>query len=602
VANFLIVIDPDLDRSAAFRKVASREIAFLDNLTLGQCSCREFHALWASGPRAPVTSVSDEQAAAVIWGRPIADGDGRQIEARELASAWSGAKDAPPPIFDGYYAAASYHAQNGLVVGADILGMFPVFWWSSGDVLLVASSPELFKHHPLFRFELDLAGLTGILLMMHSVDGRTLTEGVNRLGAGKALLWRKGSAPRDVLQYELPVSTEHFSLPFSHAVELVNDTLRRSVARHVPSGEKYGLTLSGGRDSRLLAGTLIDLERKPVAMTFGDRDDIEMQCATGVAKALRLEHHTPAMRLEGYDLLAELHAKWLHCCTGFNCIEYWSWLEDLQTLPPFFSIAFIMDYVLGGSHFDWGYSGKTKEMSFANYFARVNAYGIPVRQLRLLLKSEIFGGLVDDVVGRLKNTYDGYSDIEAQRIWCFGLHHRIRFYTATLPWQFSFASWPIMPIVDKEVFKVTSGIPAGVLSERLVEDEIIRRHFPVLAELPVDRNNYDTTPINPRLRWRIEDNLLARIAPLTRRFFGARHHGPDRRIYYRVFDFNGPAWRMARRQAEPHRHRLYGLFDKQVFDSILPPPDADVKVPDGIIDFSGKKLLVGLLLWAGKYL
>lgn len=602
MANFLIVVDPDRDRSAAFRKAASREIAFLENLTLGQCASQAFHALWASGARAPVTSVSDDQTAAVIWGRPITGDDGRPIETRELAAAWADAKDGTPPIFDGYYAAASYHAQNGLVVGADIIGMFPVFWWHNGDVLLVGSSPELFKHHPLFRFELDLAGLTGILLLMHSVDGRTLMKGVNRLGAGKVLIWRKGSAPREVLQYELPVSTEHFSFPFSASVELVNDTLRRSVARHVPSGEKCGLTLSGGRDSRLLAGTLVDLERKPVALTFGDKNDIEMQCATAVAKTLRLEHHTYRMRLDRHDSLAELHARWLHSCYGFNCIDYWNCVEGLKTLPPFFASAFVMDSIVGGSHIDWAYSKKTRDMSFANFFARINAYGIRIDQLRRLLKPEIFGSLVDDVAGRIESIYQSYSDSEAQRAWCFDLHHRQRFHVATLPWQFSFASWPIMPAIDRDVLKVTGGTAPGVLSDRQVEDEIIRRYFPILAELPLDRNGFDTEPLSPRLRWRIADNLRARVATLTRMFSRGKRYGPDRRIYYRIFDFNGPAWRTARRQAEPHRDKLYGLFDKQVFDSILPPPDADVKVADGIIDFSGKKLLVGLCLWAGRYL
>jgi asparagine synthase (glutamine-hydrolysing) len=600
MANFLVIVDPDRDRRTAFCKAAHPQLGFLANLTLGECACGDFHAMWASGPRAPVAAASDGQMAAVIWGRPIT-GEGRPIDARDLAAAWSGLKD-PLPIFDGYYAAAHYRAQTGLTVGADLIGMFPVFWWHDGDVLLVGSSPELFKLHPLFRFELDLAGLTGILLMMHCVDDRTLMKGVKRLGAGKALLWRSGSAPREVVQYELPVSAAHVGLPFSAAVERVNDAFNRSVARHVPADGACGLTLSGGRDSRLLAGTMVGLGRSPVALTFGDRDDIEMQCATEVARALHLDHRASDMSLEGYDVFAELHAQWLHCSTGFNCIEYWNCLKGLETLPPFFAAAFIMDSVVGGSHVDWAYSDTTRGTCFANLFARVNAYGIKVESLRQLLRPEVFGTHVEDVIRRLNEIYDGYSGHDAQRTWCFDLLHRQRFYTATLPWQFCFASWPILPSVDREVLGVVGGMELGMMSERLVEDAIIRRHFPALAELPLDRNAYDTTPLEPRLRRRIADSLSFQMRPLTRMLSRRQDREVERHIYYRVFDFNGPGWKAARRQAEPHRRKLYDLFDKEALDAILPPPDAVVKVQDAILDFSGKKLLVGLCLWAARYL
>ena len=602
MANLLIVTDPDPRRRAAFCKVVQPHLAPLDGLVFGECACQDFHALWASGARAPVTSRTNEQRAAVVWGRPIAREDGRAVGETQLAAEWADLDNRSLPIFDGYYAAASYHAERGLVVGADIVGMFPVFWWSSGDVLLVGSSPDLFRHHLLFHFELDLAGLTGILLMMHSVDGRTLMKGVHRLGAGRALVWRRGASPREVFQYELPVSTEHFSLPFSAVVELVNDTLRRSVARHVPPDAKWGLTLSGGRDSRLLAGMMVELGRMPMALTFGSKDDIELQCAIAVAQALHLEHRTQEMSIDQYDLYAERHARLLHCSTSFNFIEYWSWLEGLQALPPYFASAFIMDFIIGGSHVGWVYSKATHTVSFDNLFRRNNAYGIEANTLRQLLRPEIFGRLTDDVIQRVRDIYEAYPGLESQRAWCFDLHHRVRFYTATLPWQFSFASWPVMPSIDRELLEVTGGIPPGVLSERRVQDEIIKTYFPTLAELPVDRNSYNTEPLTPRLRHRIRDNLRGRIEPLTRPLADRRRLERERRIYYRVFDFNGPAWKVARRQAEPHRGKLHGLLNKEVLDRYLPPPDVDLKMADGLIDPSGRKLLIGLCLWAARYL
>jgi asparagine synthase (glutamine-hydrolysing) len=261
-----------------------------------------------------------------------------------------------------------------------------------------------------------------------------------------------------------------------------------------------------------------------------------------------------------------------------------------------------MDSIVGGSHLDWAYSTATREMSFDNLFVRNNQLAISADRLRALLRPELFGTLVDDLIHAMRRCYEGYSEFESQRTWCFDLHHRQRFHVGAPPWQFSFGSWPVMPAVDKDVLRVTGGIAAGVLGGRRVQDEILRTSYPALAELPLDRNGYDTTPLSPRLRDRVVANLMARLEPATRRLRHPPGGGAERRFYYRLLDFNGPAWKMARRQAEPHRRKLYALFNKDALDTMLPTPEVDVDVVDGIIDASGKRLLVGLCLWAGMYL
>jgi asparagine synthase (glutamine-hydrolysing) len=602
VANFLIVVDPDPGRRAAFCKLARPRIAPLDHLVGGECVSADFAALWAGGPQAPIAQAGSGRSATVIWGAPMTEGDGRRLTPEQLADQWTASRNFPPPAFDGYFAAAVYDAHEGLVVGADILGLYPVFWWHGGDVLLAGSSPELFRHHPSFRFELDLAGLTGVLLTMYSLDGATLMSGVSRLGPGRALVWRKGSSPREVTQYQLPASTRHFDLPGSATADLVHETLKRSVARHVPSDSPSALTLTGGRDSRLLAGILSELGRPPVAVTLGNDNDIEVECAKSVAHALRLEHHVAGMNFDREVTCPELHARWLHCSTGFNSSDYWYCHENLRELPPFLVTGCVMGSIIGGSHFAWAYSEATQEMSFENFFARNNKLAIETGRLRKLLRPELFGTLVDDVVQQIRNTYESYSEFEAQRAWCFDLHHRQRFHVGVLPWQFSFGSWPVVPVVDKDVLSVTGGIPAGVLGGRRIQDEILRTYFPKLAELPLDRNGYNTTPLQPRLRYRVKANLASRIEPMMKKLGYRDCPGPERRFFYRLLDFNGPAWKMARQRAEPHRSKLYALFDKDALDSMLPAPEVDVGATDGILDASGMRLLVGLSLWAGEHL
>ena len=601
MANFLIVLDPNPQRRKSFCDAAMPSLDFLGGLRCERCGSGDFEALWAAAPRAPVSFRADEHGATVIWGAPTDAAEGGEIGLARIADDWVEPGRVMPTVFNGYYAAATYSKRRGFALGADLLGMFPIFWWSDGDVLLVGSSPQLFKLHPLFRSDLDLEGLVGILLLMHSVGGRTLMKDVRRLGPGHMLIRPNESPPSEIVQYEPPITDAHYGLPFAAVVELLKDALSRSIARSVGSAERAGLTLTGGRDSRLIAGTMNALGLNPVSMTFGRDRDIEMQCARAVARALHFEHREHDMETGQLDTFLARQVTWLHCTAGSNTAEYWGCVPGLRNLPSFTVSGFLMDSVVGGSHIDWAYSSSDRKMSFANFFARNNRYGIGVELLRRLLKPELFGSLVDEAIDNLRSIYKGYAAIDGMRAWRFDLHHRQRFHTAILPWQFSFASWPIIPAADLGILRVVGGIPAAVLSGRLAQDEMIRRFFPRLAELPLDRNSFDASPLTPRFRTLAMQHLLTRMKPLTR-VRRARSRQAERRIYYRVFDFNGAAWRSARRAAEPYRHKLYALFDRKVLDSYLPPPDAYVALDDGIIDGSGRKLLLGLCLWARDHL
>src|SRR3546814_18654924 len=90
---------------------------------------------------------------------------------------------------------------------------------------------------------------------------------------------------------------------------LVNETLNDAVARHVPFVTRSTLTLTGGRDSRLLAGILGKLGRRPVAVPFGAAADFEMLCAGGVARALGRSED----RRVGKEGVIERRSRWSPC-------------------------------------------------------------------------------------------------------------------------------------------------------------------------------------------------------------------------------------------------------------------------------------------------
>jgi asparagine synthase (glutamine-hydrolysing) len=80
-----------------------------------------------------------------------------------------------------------------------------------------------------------------------------------------------------------------------------------------------------------------------------------------------------------------------------------------------------------------------------------------------------------------------------------------------------------------------------------------------------------------------------------------KRHG-ERRFYYRVYNFNGPGWRKVREAAEPCRDSVLHLFNQEALDTFLPPPDETVSFDDDVADASGRKTILGLMLWAKEHL
>jgi len=602
MANFVTIVDPDAERRTRFIETVKPLLSLVEGLQVASCTIGDFCAIWASQEETPISQVADEAGAAVIWGDAISGAESERLDAARLRDLWrkDPALHLPPPL-EGFHAAVAYHPGSGVVVGADLLGLFPVYYYTVGEVLLVGSSPELFRHHPAFRTGLDLAGLVGILLTMHSFDGRTLLQGVRRLAAGRLLVWRSGSPPQEVEQFTLPVSDRYFHLPFQAHVRLLHQALEAAAVRHAPPNGRYGLLLSGGLDSRMLAGYLRGDGVAPVALTLGLPTDIEVRCAIPVARTLGFEHHIVDVAFEQYPQYADLQARWEHMANGFNNIMNWGVYPYLRALAPRIVVGYLMDSIVGGSHIHWAYSPTDNTMSFERFFDRINRWGIRPGVLQRLLRREVFGDLVQETVARIREVYEGYADLESQRAWCFDLHHRQRFHVGGGTWALSFGAWPVLPAVDRQVLETVGAMPAATLADRHAQQELLCRRFPRLARLPLDRNAYDTEPLCPRLRHLLVRGLSRQLG-LHRLHWSWERRNGERRYYYRLYDINGPGWVAVRRRAEPYRERVGHLFNQEVLTEILPGPDQPLQVRDGIIDASGAKSLLGFLLWSKDHL
>lgn len=575
-------------------------MAPVGGLRTHRCDTQDISLLWAANPRVPVSHVADAEGLALLLGDAWDDKHADCLDAAAVRSAWDFRSDQPLPAFDGFHVAVVAGPRNGVLVGADILGLLPVYYFEVDDVLVVGSSIALFRHHPIFQTELNPAGLAGVLLAGHMVNGETLLKGVRRLDAGRVLARKPAQTTEERLQFQLPVSEKFFELPFSVHVELLESALENAIKRSLPRNGRVTLMLSGGLDSRLIAGFLAPVAAEASAFTLGRSADIEMQCAARVAHTLGLRQRISDLESRQYPRWAECSAIWEQLATGFNGIYHWGSSDALDEPGERLVMGHSLDAAIGSRYLDAACQTGRSGSSFDALFRRLNQWGFSPDTLGKLLRGEMFGDCVEDACSRLRARFENYAPNQFQRVWCYNLQNRQRFHVGGAAWVHAFRAWPVLPVLNRNLLAVAGGMSAATLAERLAQEALLCRRFASLAALPLDRNSYETDPLQPRFRWMLGDYVKKRLPFRNRRKSGRR--AGERRFYYRVYDFNGDGWRGVRRAAEPLREKVRAVFDPQALDEILPKPAETKQFQDGIIEASGMKSLLGFMLWSRENL
>jgi asparagine synthase (glutamine-hydrolysing) len=434
------------------------------------------------------------------------------------------------------------------------------------------------------------------MLINNLVEGETLWRGVRRLSPGYRLRLSSGQV-REELAYTIPFSDAYYDLPFEGHAQHLSEALRASVARIAPAGRSYGLLLSGGLDSRMLAGYLVNQGSDVRALTFGQSKDVETQCAKAVASSLGMTHDLFEVDPADYVQAAERLARWEALAGGFGAVTEWASHVPISQVGDRVVSGHMLDVLVGGAYQNRAYDEKLGRISFDAMLANFGAWGFDVPTLKALLQPEL-GVLVDEVLHKLRDSYQAGAQREDHRVWIFGMRNRMRYHVGGAVWVASFSAWPVLPFLSREVVATVAGMPCSSLSNRLVQNRIMMRDFPKLAQLPLDRNSPDSRPIDPRLRHHLAHALGGDFRRVRDLLLERLNLSPTERQYYRrIFDFNSSGWRGIRMRADACISRMPSALRPDAVRSMIPPVDAVVGPRGSISSKSYLRMLLGLAIW-----
>lgn len=567
----------------------SRRLAPIAGLRDGRLAAGQTVILWCAAPSAPVDAVEHADGMALVLGDALARAATVRTSARVLHDAWS----APAPTrdaYDGYFAAVSVRADR-VVVGGDLLGLFPIYTAARDACFVASSTPSAFDAHPHFDGPVAADGLFGYLLTGGPFAGGTLRAGVRRLDAGTRLRWRAGEAPAEERVFSWPSTAADRALAFEAQLERLEAAQDAAVRRHTAGHARLSVLLSGGRDSRTLVGHLARTGREASAVTLGDATDHDARCATAVARTLRMPHRVHAVEFARFPEFADRTVAHERLANGMSAIHSWAAVDALRETGG----AVLSGYLLEVRQIPLLPATRTGMLDW------MHARAMTPHALRAIVRPEYHAAIGDAMteVHRHVDALEAGTDVAEVPMRCLMAGYA-RFHAGAVPSRLAFAAWPVLPIVDQALLEVMCSIPREFLAGRRMQDALLRTRFPALARLPLDRNADDVRPLLER-PW---ERALTRARAVVQARVGRMRQDPpsggptgatERRYYARMYDFDNPGWRLVRASAEPGRAAAGEWFDPAALAALVPPPSVAAAHADPIAQGFAPKALTGCL-------
>ncbi|MEI7782380.1 MAG: hypothetical protein WCJ18_10710, partial [Planctomycetota bacterium] len=444
-------------------------------------------------------------------------------------------------------------------------------------------------------------GLTGILLAHGPLADRPLLAGVRRLQTGHRLRWNaaNGSAASvaEVEAYRLVGAPPPAGESPEDTRRRIDHELTAAIRRHRPAADNTAILLSGGMDSRLVAGVLADEGIPSRAVVLGQPDDYEVIAGTAVARTLGMP-----LEVVSTESIDANFPQRMQDVVRFSHLNAAPGADDLaeglalgRSKKTFFWSGIALDWVFEPIGINNGRHPKTGDWCFDTLLTYMNYWGVPRGQLPALLGTdgpELCAAVCEELRMACVN---GPAEPEVQSS-LIRWDQRVKNHIATALHRTTFHAWPLLPATDRRLFAAVIGLPVKAYEDRRLENDILRMRRPDLAALPLDRNSFAFHPLTAADTSRL-GRLGRKLEQRLRKWYWQRVRGFDPRRYERLFNVDHPRWLALRREAEPLRKRLHGLLDPQVLDRILPPPGARTQFRNPVNDGGAVRLLLGLALW-----
>jgi asparagine synthase (glutamine-hydrolysing) len=155
-----------------------------------------------------------------------------------------------------FCAAILDESARRIVLATDRMGSYPVYWFSTDGLFAFASELRaLMRVHP--KPALDPAAINDLIALTFPFGDKTLAAGVRVLPPASVLTWQWDAGVPSIETYATwAPQFRHTGVGHQEYLERVGQAFDVAMDRAVEGSHRYGLSLSGGLDTRVMLSAL----------------------------------------------------------------------------------------------------------------------------------------------------------------------------------------------------------------------------------------------------------------------------------------------------------------------------------------------------------
>lgn len=383
----------------------------------------------------------------------------------------------------------------------------------------------------LDRIEIDPAGLASLLSFGYHLGDLTILRDVRCLPQARHIEFRPAS---DTFEFE-----SYWNYPYGESdpwiasegelAEALYEHLARALKRRLHRVEKILLPMSGGLDSRTMAGLLAqsDFSGEVLSYSYGQSSSRDVRYGRAIARKLGYRHlhiPTPAdfmtRHLEQaawrFDSEWPADSNW-----GARFSHTHPILGDVRGFTVL--SGFMGDSILGADRYHYrrraGDIPLDAEQLAEIFFSAVRDMpidGLLQQASSAEAESRIFA-IVEETLAPLKDLVPFLALLRSELI------HRQRRHTATVPQSVEHDLEAITPFLDTDVVDFATRIPLALFHNKLLYKHMIRDHLPDVAAIPYANTGLPLgdAPLRRAIKWRAD--RLMKHAPWMQSWLARRN-------------------------------------------------------------------------------
>ncbi len=380
-----------------------------------------------------------------------------------------------------YIALLTDEKRQYLGLVSDPLGLRKLYQHKLADQLLLCSSLEFFRFIHGFKARLDPYGAAQLLITSHLCDHNTLLDGVSLVPPATRLSCDR-SGVRQTCYWQ--PSIEPNKMDLESGIEMMQQEARRALECRMQNAESLLLPLSGGLDSRFLAGLLSpSLYERTHTCSYGHGHSYDRRIGRRVSSALKLPH-------QSLDLPKKIYQEYKQRALL---------LADGEVSIEAFPLFRLLDAGTAGTTLLSGYAGdwiSAKKLLYEKQSpAESMAYLWQKLYVRMGFTKERYGevvchpGLRDGYPRLQKNMYDIFDQADApsfaEKAQLLEFWHRQRRYVTYQLKALEHRFRVVAPLCDTELVKHWLNLPLALKEGQRGYRNLIHEVSPRLAGLPV---------------------------------------------------------------------------------------------------------------------